>query len=112
VIFNSLDQGHINLIIDIIMKDVMKRLNSLGFLLELTESAKKFIAEKGYDQQFGARPLHRAIQKYLEDPLAEEILGQQIKEGDKVIADYSEEEKKIVFTIDHQAAKKESAQTE
>jgi ATP-dependent Clp protease ATP-binding subunit ClpC len=94
------------------MKDVMKRLNSLGFLLELTESAKKFIAEKGYDQQFGARPLHRAIQKYLEDPLAEEILGQQIKEGDKVIADYSEEEKKIIFTIDHQAAKKESAQTE
>ena len=91
VIFNSLDQSHINLIIDIIMKDVMKRLNSLGFLLELTDSAKKFIAEKGYDQQFGARPLHRAIQKYLEDPLAEEILGQQIKEGDKVIADYSEE---------------------
>jgi ATP-dependent Clp protease ATP-binding subunit ClpC len=112
VIFNSLDQSHINLIIDIIMKDVMKRLNSLGFLLELTDSAKKFIAEKGYDQQFGARPLHRAIQKYLEDPLAEEILGQQIKEGDKVIADYSEEEKKIVFTIDHQAAKKESAPTE
>ena len=110
VIFNSLDQSHINLIIDIIMKDVMKRLNSLGFLLELTDSAKKFIAEKGYDQQFGARPLHRAIQKYLEDPLAEEILGQQIKEGDKVIADYSEEEKKIVFTIDHAA--KEPAKTE
>ena len=110
VIFNSLDQSHINLIIDIIMKDVMKRLNSLGFLLELTDSAKKFIAEKGYDQQFGARPLHRAIQKYLEDPLAEEILGQQIKEGDKVIADYSEEEKKIVFTIDQAA--KEPAKTE
>lgn len=112
VIFNSLDQGHINLIIDIIMKDVMKRLNTLGFHLEMTESAKKFIAEKGYDQQFGARPLHRAIQKYLEDPLAEEILGQNIKEGDKVIADYSEEEKKIVFTNDKQAARKESAQTE
>lgn len=109
VIFNSLDQSHINIIIDIIMKDVMKRLNTLGFRLELTDSAKKFIAEKGYDQQFGARPLHRAIQKYLEDPLAEEILGQNIKEGDKVTADYSEEEKKIMFTIDKQALKKEES---
>jgi len=109
VIFNSLDQEHINLIIDIIMKDVMKRLNTLGFYLELTPSAKKFIAEKGYDQAFGARPLHRAIQKYLEDPLAEEILGQNIKEGDKVTADYSEEEKKIVFSIDKQAMKKEES---
>ena len=111
VIFNALGQEHINLIIDIIMKDVMKRLNTLGFTLELTDSAKKFISEKGYDQQFGARPLHRAIQKYLEDPLAEEILGQNIKQGDKVTADYSEEDKKIFFTIDKQR-KKESAATE
>jgi ATP-dependent Clp protease ATP-binding subunit ClpC len=101
------------MIIDIIMKDVMKRLNTLGFSLELTAEAKKFLAEKGYDQQFGARPLHRAIQKYLEDPLAEEILGQTIKEGDRVTADYSEEEKKIVFKIDKQPRKKEeSAKTE
>jgi ATP-dependent Clp protease ATP-binding subunit ClpC len=113
VIFNSLTQEDINMIIDIIMKDVMKRLNTLGFSLELTAEAKKFLAEKGYDQQFGARPLHRAIQKYLEDPLAEEILGQTIKEGDRVTADYSEEEKKIVFKIDKQPRKKEeSAKTE
>ncbi|MBS1588054.1 MAG: ATP-dependent Clp protease ATP-binding subunit [Bacteroidetes bacterium] len=108
VIFNTLEQEHINVIIDIIMKDVMKRLNTLGFILELTDNAKKFIAEKGYDQQFGARPLHRAIQKYLEDPLAEEILAQNIKEGDKVTADYSETEKKIVFSIDKQSTKKET----
>ena len=106
VIFNSLDESHIALIIDIIMKDVMKRLNTLGFTLELAPAAKKYIAEKGYDQQFGARPLHRAIQKYLEDPLAEEILGQNIKEGDKVIADYSEEEQKIVFKIEKAPTKK------
>ena len=112
IIFNTLDQQHINQIIDIIMKDVLKRLNTLGFSLELTDNAKKFIAEKGYDQQFGARPLHRAIQKYLEDPLAEEILGQNIKEGDKVTADYSEEEKKIVFSIDKQTKKKESTPTD
>ncbi|MCD6012073.1 MAG: ATP-dependent Clp protease ATP-binding subunit ClpA [Flavipsychrobacter sp.] len=107
VIFNSLEAKHINMIIDIIMKDVMKRLNTLGFTMELTEPAKKFIAEKGYDQQFGARPLHRAIQKYLEDPLAEEILNHRIKAGDLVTADYNEAEGKIVFTIDHSPAKKE-----
>ncbi|MBS1778299.1 MAG: ATP-dependent Clp protease ATP-binding subunit [Bacteroidetes bacterium] len=107
IIFNSLDENHIAQIIDIIMKDVMKRLNTLGFSLELTPGAKKFIAEKGYDAQFGARPLHRAIQKYLEDPLAEEMLNHRIKEGDTVMADYSEDEKKIVFTINHSPAKKE-----
>ncbi len=107
VIFNSLEEKHINMIIDIIMKDVMKRLNNLGFTLVLTETAKKFIAEKGYDQQFGARPLHRAIQKYLEDPLAEEILNHRIKSGDNVTADYLEADGKITFTIDHTPAKKE-----
>jgi ATP-dependent Clp protease ATP-binding subunit ClpC len=113
VIFNSLTEEHIGLIIDIIMKDVLKRLNTLGFTLELMPGAKKFIAEKGYDQQFGARPLHRAIQKYLEDPLAEEILNQKIKEGDTVKADYDETDKKIVFAIDHSPSNKkeeESAQ--
>ncbi len=101
VIFNSLEEKHIAMIIDIIMKDVMKRLNNLGFVMTLSESAKKHIAEKGYDQQFGARPLHRAIQKYLEDPLAEEILNHRIKAGDTVTADYTEADGKIVFKIDH-----------
>jgi ATP-dependent Clp protease ATP-binding subunit ClpC len=109
VIFNSLEEKHIGMIIDIIMKDVMKRLNTLGFVMELTETAKKFIAEKGYDQQFGARPLHRAIQKYLEDPLAEEILNHRIKSGDSVIADYDETDHKIVFTINHPPEKVEEA---
>lgn len=97
IIFNSLEEEHINQIIEIIMKDVMKRLNTLGFTMTLSKEAKKFIAEKGYDAQFGARPLHRAIQKYLEDPLAEEILNHRIKAGDVVTADYSDAEKKIVF---------------
>ena len=97
IIFNSLEEKHIGMIIEIIMKDVMKRLNTLGFTMTLSAEATKFIAEKGYDQAFGARPLHRAIQKYLEDPLAEEILNHRIKAGDAVTADYSEEEKKIVF---------------
>jgi ATP-dependent Clp protease ATP-binding subunit ClpC len=70
VIFNQLTEENIFSIIDILMKGVTKRLDNLGLQLELSEEAKKFISEKGYDQQFGARPLHRAIQKYLEDPLA------------------------------------------
>jgi ATP-dependent Clp protease ATP-binding subunit ClpC len=99
VIFNSLSRENIFNIIDILMKSVMKRLSNLGFSMELTEDAKAFIAEKGYDQQFGARPLHRAIQKYLEDPLAEEILSMQVKHGDILVADLDKENQKIKFTL-------------
>ena len=98
VIFNSLTREHIFEIIDILMESVMKRLANLGFSLELTEDAKNFIADKGYDQQFGARPLLRSIQKYLEDPLAEEILSLQIKQGDVVVADLNEDKSKLVFS--------------
>ena len=107
IIFNSLEREHIFLIIDILMKGVMKRLATLGFELELTEEAKNFIADKGYDQQFGARPLHRAIQKYLEDPLAEEILAMQVKQGDVLIADLDKENQKISFTLREDKASKE-----
>lgn len=108
VIFNSLTEEHIGQIIDIIMKDVMKRLSNLGFNLDLKDAAKHFIAEKGYDAQFGARPLHRAIQKYLEDPLAEELLNQKIKEGDTVIADLDEEKKELTFKVDNKRSSKKN----
>jgi ATP-dependent Clp protease ATP-binding subunit ClpC len=97
VIFNSLTKADIFEIIDILMKGVMKRLNNLGFSMELTEEAKVFVADKGYDSQFGARPLHRAIQKYLEDPLAEEILNMNVKAGDVLIAALDKENQKINF---------------
>jgi len=97
VIFNSLTKENIFEIIDILMKGVMKRLNNMGFSLQLTAEAKEFIAEKGYDVQFGARPLHRAIQKYLEDSLAEEILSMNVKQGDILIADLDKENQKIKF---------------
>jgi ATP-dependent Clp protease ATP-binding subunit ClpC len=99
VIFNALTKENIFNIIDILMKSVMKRLSNLGFSMELTEDAKAFIADKGYDSQFGARPLHRAIQKYLEDPLAEEILSMQVKQGDILIADLDKENQKLKFTL-------------
>jgi ATP-dependent Clp protease ATP-binding subunit ClpC len=89
------------------MKGVKKRLATLGFSLELTGEAKDFIAEKGYDQQFGARPLHRAIQKYLEDPLAEEILSMNIKSGDVMVADLDKEQQKITFSIRKQPEEQE-----
>ena len=110
IIFNTLEREHIFRIIDILMKGVMKRLVNLGFSLELTEEAKNFIADKGYDQQFGARPLHRAIQKYLEDPLAEEILAMQIKQGDILVADLDQEKQKIQFTLKEGQAQKEATE--
>lgn len=99
IIFNSLTKENIFEIIDIVMKAVYKRLTNLGFSLEITTEAKDFIADKGYDAQFGARPLHRAIQKYLEDPLAEEILNLNVKNGDVLIANLDKEKGKIYFEL-------------
>jgi ATP-dependent Clp protease ATP-binding subunit ClpC len=112
VVFNSLTKENIFNIIDILMKGVEKRLQNLGFSLELTEAAKDFIADKGYDVQYGARPLHRAIQKYLEDPLAEEILNFTITAGDTLVADLDKEAGKIVFTFRKKVTEDESAKVE
>ncbi len=81
VIFNQLGQDEIFRIIDITLKDLRKRLEGMNYSLVLSPEAKRFVADRGYDPQFGARPLHRAIQKYLEDPLAEFILGENPAEG-------------------------------
>jgi len=109
VIFNSLSEEDIFSIIDILMKGVTKRLDNLGLKLELTEEAKKFISEKGYDQQFGARPLHRAIQKYLEDPLAEEILNMHVKSGDVLVASLDQENSKITFQVKESPVQKKKS---
>jgi ATP-dependent Clp protease ATP-binding subunit ClpC len=89
IVFNSLQREHIHQIIDITLKKVFDRITQLGYQIELTDKAKDFLSEKGYDQQFGARPLNRAITRYLEDPVAEEILKGEIEEGGTIIADYS-----------------------
>jgi ATP-dependent Clp protease ATP-binding subunit ClpC len=107
VVFNSLSKENIFEIIDIVMQGVIKRLTSLGLAMELTPEAKSFIADKGYDAQFGARPLHRAIQKYLEDPLAEEILNMNIKNGDVMVAEMDETGEKIRFVLKKEEKKKE-----
>jgi ATP-dependent Clp protease ATP-binding subunit ClpC len=98
IVFNSLGKDEIFKIIDIELAYLFSRVNGLGFKIELTETAKDFIAEKGYDSQFGARPLKRAIQKYLEDPIAEEILKGELAEGDVMVVDFDEETKEIKIT--------------
>ncbi|MBK8353057.1 MAG: ATP-dependent Clp protease ATP-binding subunit [Saprospirales bacterium] len=99
IVFNSLGKEEIHKIIDIVLAGVYKRLETLGYHIELTVEAKDFLAEKGYDPQFGARPLHRAIQKHVEDPLAEEILNTNIAEGDLISVDLDESKEKLKFEI-------------
>ena len=91
VIFNSLEQEHIFKIIDITLSHLRKRLDGMGYSLELTDDAKKFVSEKGYDPAFGARPLNRAVQKYIEDPLAEFILNNSPEEGTTLLAVMNED---------------------
>ena len=88
IVFNSLDREHIHQIIDITLGKLFKRVEVMGYKVELTDKAKDFLSDKGYDPQYGARPLNRAIQKYLEDAVAEEILKGEIVEGDIIMADY------------------------
>lgn len=88
IVFNTLQREHIHKIIDITLGKLFARIFTLGYHVELTEKAKDFLAGKGYDPAFGARPLNRAIQKYLEDPVAEEILKGEIPEGGTIVADY------------------------
>lgn len=102
IIFNSLVKKDIFKIIDITLRDVTKRIKDLGFEIILTEEAKDFLADKGYDPQFGARPLHRAVQKYVEDPLAEEILRANAKPGDSFSVELAKEKDEL--RIVHKAA--------
>ena len=95
VIFNSLSKEDIKLIIDIELKGLYKRVNALGYKIEISPAAKDFIAEKGFDTQFGARPLKRAIQKYLEDPMAEAIIKTSISEGETILVELNEKEQEI-----------------
>lgn len=99
VVFNSLTKEHIFKIIDISLGKLFRRITELGYKIELTEKAKDFLAEKGYDQQYGARPLNRAIQKYLEDAIAEEILKGDLSEGDVITADYSGEGTELSISV-------------
>ncbi|OCW93704.1 Clp protease ClpC [Macellibacteroides sp. HH-ZS] len=99
VMFDPLDKDSIHKIIDIELEGLYKRVNNIGYQLVLTDEAKDFIASKGYDVQFGARPLKRSIQKYLEDEMAEMIIRATVSEGDTILVDFDKEEQKITTQI-------------
>ncbi len=92
IMFNTLTNEHIHEIIDIELASLYDRIQSLGYTIKLSQKAKEFIADKGFDSQFGARPLKRAIQKYLEDILAEEIVNSKLQEGDTISINLNENE--------------------
>ena len=106
VIFNALEQEDIFKIIDIELDKLFDRINEMGYKFKLTDEAKKFIAEKGFDKQYGARPLNRAIQKYIEDALAEKIVNSDITEGDHIKMDLNEDNKELVIEIQHETTNK------
>ncbi len=99
IVFNSLHREQIHKIIDISLSKLFVRITALGYKVELTDKAKDFLSEKGYDQQFGARPLNRAIQKYLEDPIAEEILKGEIEEGGILMADHDGKSEQLTIKV-------------
>jgi ATP-dependent Clp protease ATP-binding subunit ClpC len=98
-VFNALEKHDIDKIIDIEMDKLYLRVKELGYTLKLSEAAKDYIAEKGFDKQFGARPLKRAIQKYVEDALAEEIITHKIHEGDQIFMDLDETAQELKIEI-------------
>ncbi|WP_431294336.1 ATP-dependent Clp protease ATP-binding subunit [Pedobacter sp. P26] len=104
VVFNSLGKEEIFRIIDIELKALFGRVHILGYEIALTDNAKEYIADKGFDSNFGARPLKRAIQKYLEDPIAEEILKGELTEGDVLEIDYDKTTELI--SINHKKGEK------
>lgn len=89
IVFNSLDKENIIKILEVRMLKMLRRIEEIGYQITLTDSAKEFLAEKGFDPEFGARPLQRALQKYLEEPLAEKVLQGLLKEGEELKVDYT-----------------------
>ena len=109
IMFKSLSREDIHKIIDIELEKLHDRIKGMGYFVESTEKAKDFILEKGYDEKFGARPMKRAIQKFIEDPLAEEIINANLVEGDTILLDHEEGKEELKVTIKKPKAPKKSA---
>lgn len=102
IVFNSLEREDIHKIIDIELDKLFDRIKKIGYDLNLSEKAKDYIANKGFDKQYGARPLKRAIQKYIEDALAEEIVNSNLNEGDSIFMDLDEKKEELTIKIKKQ----------
>ena len=98
VVFNSLEKEEIIKILDVRMAKMLKRIGEIGYRVSLSDGAKVFLADKGFDADFGARPLQRALQKFLEEPLAEQVLQGNLKEGDELVVDHAEGAEELNFT--------------
>ena len=98
LIFNELSRDNILSIIDIELRHLISRVESLGYSMRLTDAAKSFLADKSYDSQYGARPLRRSIQKYVEDDLAEKIVEAQINKSQTILIDYKDGDDKLTFS--------------
>ncbi|PPK93331.1 ATP-dependent Clp protease ATP-binding subunit ClpC [Nonlabens xylanidelens] len=103
IVFNSLEKDDIHKIIDIELAKLFTRIKGLGYNLSLSDEAKDYIVEKGFDKEYGARPLKRAIQKHIEDALAEEIVNSQLSEGDSIFMNFDKEEDKLVIKIEKES---------
>jgi len=99
VIFNSLEQKDIRKIVDIELKDLILRIQKLGYQIEVSEDAKDFLSVEGFDSKYGARPLNRAIQKHVEDLIAEHVVNNSLKEGDQITINCTKEEKALELKI-------------
>jgi len=99
IIFNNLEKKDIREIVDIELTKVIERVNSIGYKLEVKSNAKDFLTDKGYDKKYGARPLNRAIQKYIEDLIAENVVSNQIKEGDIIEIDWIKKQNSLSLKI-------------
>ena len=99
IVFNALERAHIHSIIDIELDKLLHRIGDLGYTLKLSDKAKDYIADKGFDKKYGARPLKRAIQKYIEDALAEEIVNSKLTEGDTISMDLDENKDELTIRI-------------
>ena len=106
VIFNSLEKENIAEIVEIELEKLFNRVTKLGYNLTLTKEAKAFICDKGFDKKYGARPLNRAIQKYIEDLLAEQVVSNKIKEGDAILLDYVKDAETLSITLNTKEVKK------
>jgi ATP-dependent Clp protease ATP-binding subunit ClpC len=112
VLFNTLGREDIHKIIDIELRKLFVRIEEIGFTPSITEAAKDYISDRGFDSAYGARPLKRAIQKHVEDLLAEEIISKKIGDGDKVLIDFDAKKKCIKIKISKPKKKAEKAKND
>ena len=112
IVFHSLEKSHIMKIVDIATKDLFKRMSSMNITIELNKPAKEFLAEKGFDPAFGARPLRRALQRYVEDPVSEEILKGKFTDGSTIKVKFNKKTEQLKFVDANKNRKKEEPKKE